>query len=185
MNNKYFTFAALAGLMALTRFHHFGSALSLPDASLAIFFLAGLGLSQRGFFAALLVEAGVIDFLAIHQFSVSDYCLSPAYLFLIPTYFVMWAAGRSAKPWLNLTFVDSLKMFGLAAGAVTIAFAVSNSSFFWFSGRFDAMTWLEYINKTGSYYLPYLSSTMIYALSGLALIKCWQVSRKQAVSEIN
>ena len=56
-------FVALATLMAATRFNHFGSAVSLPDASLAVFFLGGLYLSRsaRGsmmIFAALILEAG-------------------------------------------------------------------------------------------------------------------------------
>ena len=34
-------FVALAALMLATRFHHFGTALHLPDASMAIFFLGG------------------------------------------------------------------------------------------------------------------------------------------------
>ena len=38
-------FAALAALMAATRFNHFGSAVSLPDASYAVFFLGGLYLA--------------------------------------------------------------------------------------------------------------------------------------------
>ena len=39
-------FISLAALMAATRFNHFGSAVSLPDASYAVFFLCGLYLAR-------------------------------------------------------------------------------------------------------------------------------------------
>lgn len=42
---QFVLLALFALLMAATRFHHFGSALFLPDASLAVFFLAGFYLS--------------------------------------------------------------------------------------------------------------------------------------------
>jgi len=38
---------ALIALMALTRFHHFGDVLHLPDASLAVFFFAGFYRKKR------------------------------------------------------------------------------------------------------------------------------------------
>jgi hypothetical protein len=41
-NKNNLTVFALAILMALTRSDHFGSALTLPDASLAVFYLAGI-----------------------------------------------------------------------------------------------------------------------------------------------
>ena len=44
----------LAVGMAATRFRHFGSAIHLPDASLAIFFLAGFYLRASVFFVVLL-----------------------------------------------------------------------------------------------------------------------------------
>src|SRR5690606_15593697 len=64
--------AALAMLMLATRFHHFGDALHLPDASMAIFLCGGLYLAAResgarvhGAFFALAALAGVIDWIAI------------------------------------------------------------------------------------------------------------------------
>lgn len=55
---------ALAGLMAATRFNHFGSPVSLPDASLAVFWLAGLYLRPY-WFALFIVEAGLLDWASI------------------------------------------------------------------------------------------------------------------------
>jgi hypothetical protein len=172
---------ALMGLMAITRFHHFGSAFSLPDASLAVFFLAGMGVSGIWFFALLLLEAGLIDYLAISQFSVSDYCVTPAYLCLFPTYAVMWFAGRYCKAFKALHFMDSLKMFGLAIVATSIAFVISNGSFYLFSGNFGQLTIADYIARTSQYYPLYLSSVLIYAVIGLAVFKAWKAMQSMVV----
>ncbi|MDH5648833.1 MAG: hypothetical protein OEY67_04190, partial [Gammaproteobacteria bacterium] len=52
-------------VMTATRYHHFGSVLHMPDASLAVFFFAGLYLKKLRFFAVFLATAGIVDFLAI------------------------------------------------------------------------------------------------------------------------
>jgi hypothetical protein len=165
---------ALVGFMALTRFHHFGTAFSLPDASLAVFFFAGLGYGGLGFFALLLVEAGLIDYLAITQFNVSDFCISPAYVFLIPTYAVMWLAGRYCKTFKALQFADSLKTFALAIFATTVAFIISNGSFYWLSGSFGQLSWDNYFRQSGHYMPSYLSATLIYLVFGLMLVKLFK-----------
>ncbi len=157
----------LIALMALTRVHHFGSVWSLPDASLAVFFLAGLCFNSRALLAVLLLEAGVIDYLAISQFNVSDWCISPAYVFLIPTYAVLWLAGRHA----SLENYPLVKTVALAALATSTAFVISNASFYLFSGRYADMATLDYAAAVTPYYQPYLSSAMIYTALGLAAIK--------------
>jgi hypothetical protein len=162
-------------VMALTRFDHFGSAFSLPDASLAVFFLAGMSYGGLWFFALLLLEAGMIDFLAITQFSVSDYCISPAYVFLIPTYAVMWFAGRYSKAFGSFHLADSLKTLGLAAVAASAAFALSNGSFYLLSDRIEAGSWAHFAGQFAHYYPPYLASTLCYALAGLLIVKLFKL----------
>ncbi|MFZ2406714.1 MAG: hypothetical protein WAW41_16390, partial [Methylobacter sp.] len=54
----------LIALMVLTRFHHFGDVLHLPDATLAVFFFAGF-YRKKALFVFLLVVAGLIDYIAI------------------------------------------------------------------------------------------------------------------------
>ena len=80
---------SLIALMVATRFHHFGDVLHLPDASLAVFFFAGF-YPKKMFFAFLLALAALIDYLAIEN-GTSGWCVTPAYVFLIPTYAVMSA----------------------------------------------------------------------------------------------
>ena len=179
---KLFSPIALIGIMALTRFHHFGSAFSLPDASIAVFFLAGFGLSTFGLLGLLLIEASLIDYVAITQFNVSDYCISPAYIFLIPTYAAMWFAGYYARLFDGLSFSGSLKTFGLASVATTLAYIISNGSFFMLSEHIIEHSWKHYVSQFAAYYPPYVTSSLIYIGIGLLLVKLWQASRSgQAV----
>jgi hypothetical protein len=89
--------AALVLLMAATRYNHFGSSLALPDASYAVFFLAGLFLGRvRGglaILALLLVEAALVDYYAINFQGISSWCVTSAYGFLMVA---MPHCGRSA-----------------------------------------------------------------------------------------
>ena len=128
-NRQVGIFAALVLLMVATRFYsHFGSAVSLPDASLAVFFLAGFYLARMAWPAAvafvfLLLAAGGVDYYAIAFRGVSDACISPAYWFLIPTYACMWYAGR----WFAARQQMSWTSLGLLA-ATACASAWCNSS---------------------------------------------------------
>ncbi|MFA5982473.1 MAG: hypothetical protein WC782_00490 [Methylococcaceae bacterium] len=161
----------LVALMALTRVHHFGSALSLPDASLAVFFLAGLCFKSRAILVGLLIEAGALDYLAIHYFSVSDWCISAAYVFLIPTYAVLWLAGRFAARHLNPTLSSHILALGCMLLATLLAFGLSNGSFYLFSGRYANMPVLDYVQRVSHYFGPYVGSAMVYAALGLFVIK--------------
>jgi hypothetical protein len=179
----------LATLMAATRFHHFGSVTFLPDASLAVFFLAGLylttqtrlasgaaipsrttfarWLSAASIFVFLLLEAGLIDYLAIRYGGVSDWCVTPAYWFLIPTYAVMYFAGGWCTRFEPLTKSGAVKTAGVLLAASATAFLISNGSFYLFSDRFTEMNWMAYTDRTTPYLLSYVAYTVIY--SGLAL----------------
>ena len=154
--------AALVALMAATRMHHFGSALHLPDASLAVFLLAGFLLASPMLFGALLLEAAALDFVAVTQMGVSDYCMTPAYGFLIPTYAVLWLAGRYCARHDGHN-TRSLALFATVAFAsLSTAFVISNASFYVFSGRYPGMGVADYAMQVGQYYVPYLSGAVLY-----------------------
>lgn len=166
-SKKLAIFAALALLMAVTRGSHFGSAINLPDATLAIFLVAGFmlprfTLTALAAFALLLLEAGGTDYYAIVYQGVNDYCVSPAYWFLIPTYASMWFAGhwfatRQQNNW------NSLALFGGVSWlASSIAFLISNGAFYLFSGRFGEMGIAEYAARVAHYYPPYVSGSLMY-----------------------
>ena len=161
----------LAGVMLATRFHHFGSVTHLPDASLAVFFLTGFYLRRAVYLVPLMLLAGGIDYLATQHMGVSDYCISPAYGFLIPTYAAMWFGGRwyAARHSLSMASLAPLTVALLVSGSA--AFLVSNGSFYLFSGRYPDMNWGEYAQRVSMYYLPYMSGAIFYVvLAALAHI---------------
>lgn len=151
-------------LMVMTRIHHFGAITSLPDASLAVFFFAGLYLRNRLVFPLLMVEAAVIDYFVINVGGVSDWCVSPAYLFLIPTYAVMWEAGRFSADKLTYSVQKLGQLFLTIVLATTVAFIISNWSFYAFSGKFETMSFVSYVSETAKYFSSYLSTTLAYSL---------------------
>ena len=165
----------ILGLLILavfaTRFHHEGTALALPDASLAVFFLAGMLLRDSRVFLTLLMLAFLIDYLAITAMGVSGYCFSPAYVFMIPTYAVMWGAGR----WLQLNAAGdswqfhALKLVGALALSTALAFILSNGSFYWFSGKVSAVDITPYFATLLEEFPAYLGASLAYALFGVGL----------------
>lgn len=157
---------ALMLLMAATRFHHFGDAWSLPDASLAVFYLAGLGLGGPYLFLLLLTEAGVIDFLAINQLGVSDYCVSAAYIFLLPTYAAMWLGGQWSARFSPLHATGLIRRFVMLLAVTSLAFLISDTSFYLLSGRVAVASWAQYLDGVASYYPSYLLAAVMYVVAG-------------------
>src|SRR6201991_366690 len=88
---------ALAILMAVTRIHQFGIGTVAPDASTGVFFLAGLLLGSPWFIAAFIIEAVLLDGVAIGFLKVADACMSSGYALLAPAYAALWYAGRMLR----------------------------------------------------------------------------------------
>lgn len=158
----------LALLMLATRFHHFGSALSLPDASLAIFFIAGVYLRPAWVFGLFITEAGIIDYVATAN-GVDGWCMSPAYVFLIPTYACLWFAGRGYARRHCDTWRTLIPLTGALLLSTSIAFLISNASFYLLSGHFPEMRWTEYALRVAQYFPPYLGSAFLYAAEAALL----------------
>lgn len=127
--------------MAVTRFNHFGSAISLPDASLAVFFLVGLYLVRFGWasaaaFFALILGAGLVDYYATSVQGVSDWCITPAYLCLVTVYGGLWLVGRwfAFRHTMDRKWVAGLALTAWAA--ISLAFLISNAAFYVYSRYF-------------------------------------------------
>ena len=160
---------ALALLMFVTRFKHFGSSVTLPDASLAVFFLGGLYLSRlkvaRWLLLALLLEAASIDYWATTQMGVSDWCITPAYPFLALAYFALWATGD----YLAQRRHNSVNILAASGIASALAFLISNASFYLFSGRYANMSAFEYSSRVMQYLPSYIAVALLYVTAALVL----------------
>jgi uncharacterized membrane protein YbaN (DUF454 family) len=181
-------FAVLAMLMTATRFDHFGSSVALPDASYAVFFLGGLFLSQSrrlaaALFTALILEAGLIDVYATSVQGISDWCMTPAYWFLIPTYASLWLGGAWFSTRYSLRGVGLIGVMMTAFAATSFAFIFSNATFYWFSDRFAAMTAAEYASRVSQYYGSYVSVALLYIACAIAAHVAFQAISRSRVAE--
>ncbi|HLS98056.1 MAG TPA: hypothetical protein VK018_04980 [Porticoccaceae bacterium] len=161
-------------LMLATRMDHFGSALRLPDASLAAFFFAGLLLrGQPGTlaFPFLCALAGAIDYWAITEKGVSAFCVTPAYGFLLPTYFALWWAGRTGAHLDLAQGAGWLRLGSLATLAVLTAFVISNGSFYLFSGYVTTPGIADYLAGVARYLPHYAGYGLGYIALGLVLYR--------------
>jgi len=163
-------FLLLALVMLATRINHFGP---LPDASWAVFFVAGFYLrgSARWAFPLLMALAVLVDFFVITGQGMdfwSHYCVSVAYWFLVPSYAAMWLGGSLLrKAYTGLHRRELGLLIALALVATTACYVVSKGSFYWLS-----QSWLTasaparsvggWITNLGDWYLPYLRTTLAY-----------------------
>ncbi len=155
----------LAALMAATRGQHF-AVLSLPDASLAVFFLAGVWLRPAWAFAALFAVSTLIDAVAVGWAGVGAACITPAYAMLVPAYGALWAAGRwyagrHVHAWSTLA---PLVLAAVLGGTVSEVF--STGGYYFFSGTFPAPS-LEGLFAGVAKYLPATLTHLAFYL-GLA-----------------
>lgn len=159
-NQPFWLGAGLLAVIFLTRMQHFGSAVYLPDATLAVLFLGGLLIARTSWLGLAIVAAFGMDAYAIGWKGVSDYCMSPGYWGLIPTYALVWGAGRwltkREKPFALLPYA----LLGWAAAS--LAFVVSNAFWYSFSDRVSSMPVLEFSQHVAQYYTPYVGYTLMY-----------------------
>jgi hypothetical protein len=158
----------LGAVMAATRFNHFGSPLNLPDASLAIFFLAGLYLARSIWFPIFIVEAGLMDWASIAG-GVSDWCVTAAYGFLIPTYAALWFAGRWYRRHARMEWRTLMPLVGALGLGLMTAFTISNGSFYLFSGYFTELAWSDYVRGVVGYFPAYAGYALLYTTMALCV----------------
>lgn len=151
----------LMAVMAATRFHHFGDALHVPDASWALFFLAGFYLSPA-WLLGLMLEAVAIDVAAVGWMGVSGYCLTPAYAGLQIAHLALWAGGRWSSRHLNTDALGLIQLTVVAVGITGLAFVVSNGAFYWFGGRVAETSLAQFAQTFVDYAPRFLASTLMY-----------------------
>lgn len=151
-NNQIIIGIVLAALIYITRADHFATLNSLPAASLAVFFLAGLYLRSAWAFVALIALCVGIDFYAITAGGVNSFCVTPAYGFLLPAYGVLWLAGK----WFNTQYSFSSKailpLFASIAVSASISELLSSGGFYFLSGRFENPTLVVFGERLVRYF---------------------------------
>lgn len=161
--------AALAMLMGLTRFSHFGTAIHLPDASMAVFFLGGLYVRRHLTFLGFVALAGALDFVSVRFAGTSDFCITPAYSFLLPAYAVLWYAGRLFADRLQASAGSLAMAAGVALLASTLSFVISNGAFYWLGGRYAAPHFAEYVDRLMHWAPMFVRTSMAYVVVALVV----------------
>ena len=172
---KYIFISVILFLMILTRGSHFLSAISLPDASFAIFLIGGMLLKKPKWFISLLIMSVVIDLVTLSMNSTYQIPINQGYLGLLPSYGIMWFFG------LRIANTKSFQKF-IALGVLStlIAFLISTQTYNLLSGTFPDITIKQSI-QTGWEYLP---QSFIYTMS--YIMAYWGIQslfRRQFVSQ--
>lgn len=155
--------------MAATRIEHFGINRFAPDASTAIFFLAGLFIGNPLWLAAFLAEALALDVAAIKAVGVDPACITFGYCMMIPAYAALWYAPR----FLRADFTPGVASFGKLALAcvagLAVFFVLSNIGYYVGGGYYASLGFAEYAKRVAVYFPHYLESTLLYSAAGVAI----------------
>lgn len=122
------TLWGLIALMLLTRSQHFAALTHMPDASWAVFFLGGLLIRASWGFPLFLLAAVAADAFAVFGLAGDGRCVTPAYLGLLPAYYMLWLGGRYCQ---HHAFAGTRMLVALFSGI--IAEIISSGSYWLFA----------------------------------------------------
>ena len=161
-------------LMAATRSHVFNHFTPVPDASWAVFMIAGFYLRSwtRWAFPVFMALAVLVDYVVISGQGLdffAHYCMSAAYWFLVPAYFALWAGGMLVHHYYQAANGKALAVLVASLlGSVVVCHLLSQGSFYWLSDSVADPTFAGWWKNYSDWLLPYLRTTAIYV--GLAVI---------------
>ncbi len=159
----------LIALVLITRTNFSTSIINAPDITLAAFFLAGLWIPSSLAFALLFGAAALADQLSFAG-GISEWCFTPAYVFLIPTYACLWYAGFICRKDELAQVVGTVKLIVSLGLACVAAYAISTYSFFLFSGQLtSAQSVMAYRDGVFHYFPMYIGWAFFYAAVALVL----------------
>jgi hypothetical protein len=175
--------AVLIVFILLTRTNHFGDNVYLPDATLAVLFLGGLFIKRGAWLGLAIVAAFGMDFYALGFKGVSDYCMSLGYWGLIPTYALVWGAGR----WLATQQQSLAAMpYALTAWAASsLAFVLSNAFWYAFSDKVNTLSVIDFSQRVAQYYTPYVGFCLMYLGAAWLVLKALkQLNAQQSTQRV-
>lgn len=152
-------FIGLLALMALTRTEYPGFTVIIPDASWAVFLLAGFFLRQARYFVVLAMAAWGLDIYAFRHDLAAAHCFTPGYAALVVTWMALWFGGQlvsrdnsRAPLWLTLVSLP----------AVLVAFVISNLGYYLFSTYGETIGLAQYSLAVLKYLPLFLATTAAY-----------------------
>lgn len=175
--NQNLVGAVLALLLIVTRGQHFATLHTLPGASWAVFFLAGVYLRPMWVLPAMLAFVWGLDFTPywLSGVSLADimsgsqaFCLTPAYFFLLPAYAALWFAGRWYVQRYRFEWRTLLPLSVAALVGAVLCELLSSGGFYFYSGRFAAPTLTEFGTRLMTYFPSSLQSLAFYV--GIAVV---------------
>jgi hypothetical protein len=174
------TLLALAALLAATRLGgDLGTSWPLPDASWAVFFLAGFAFASRSHWAlpALLGAAIGLDVFAIAALGARNYCVTLAYWCNLPAYALLWFGGV----WLRGHVRHDARDLGRLLVSLTISasacYLFTNGSYYWLGAVRHPTLW-GWSRNLADWYVPFLLTTATYV--GLAALLHWALARARS-----
>ena len=151
----------------------------LPDASLAAFFIGGLTLTQPRWFGWLLLAAFLADGAAFQAGLAPWSCVTPAYVFLVLAYGLVWGAGRLARSSGLAGYRWLASAMSYAVVGVTAAFVVSNAAYFAFTADAATLGGLAYAETVIRYFPAYAGDTLLYVTPALLAV-LWSAEARRA-----
>lgn len=163
--------AVLSFLMLATRTHHFSSFNHLPSASIAIFFLAGMYLRNIKAFWFFYILTLTIDLASSYYRGQFGDCITTSYPALVLSYGVMFTVGYYTRPnWQQSDWHINIIKVALALFiASSIAFFISNGSYYALSGKFPELSWAEYATRVDKYFFKSISNPIFYVTSAMVI----------------
>ena len=162
--NQFIIGVVLVLLLITTRGHYLGTLHNLPSASWAVFFLAGVYVRPCCFLPGLLSLAWTLDFAAYVWGNASAFCLTSAYIFLLPAYSALWLAGRWYANLHHFAWPTLLPLAAALTTSAVICELLSSGGYYFFSGRFTEPTFTEFGIRLLTYFPSYLQSLTIYVV---------------------
>lgn len=143
----------LISLMLITRGHNnpLNTLVHLPDFTLPALFIAGVYLRNILIPIFMIALAMGIDWYVITYNGVSDFCVTDAYMMLVPAYMAMFIGGNA----LNSLTVNStgsfIKIFSVVMITGFISWFVSSASFYWMAPYFIDPNWAGFVPRVEKY----------------------------------
>lgn len=163
--------ATLTLLMLATRTHHFASFNHLPSASIAVFFLAGMYLRNIKAFWFFYILTLTIDLASSYYRGQFGDCITISYPALVLSYGVMFTVGYYTRPnWQQSAWQVNIVKVALALFvASSIAFFISNGSYYALSGKFVELSWAEYATRVDKYFFKSISNPIFYVVVAMVI----------------